>query len=114
MSKIEKDTPTQPGMGASGCLVRLGWMLLGNMAMLFALVAIVMRQGSLSYADAVFWVIVASCIGLRYLDIRRFGGLTVTLQPATMAHWHRYVVFMMAVSVAAWGAAHAIAFYFSS
>jgi hypothetical protein len=113
MSRTEKDTPTQAGMGASGCLVRLGWMMLGNVAMLLTLVAIVLRQGALSYADAVFWVIVMSCIGLRYLDIRRFGGLTVTSQSATMAHWRRYVVFLTAVSAAAWGAAHAIAFYFS-
>jgi hypothetical protein len=114
MSKTLKDTPTPPGLGAGGCLVRLGWMMAGNVALLFALAAIVQRRGALSPADIVFWAIAASCIGLRYLDIRRFNGLTVTSEPATMAHWRRYVVFMVAVSAATWGAAHALAFYFSS
>jgi hypothetical protein len=114
MTRIEKDTPATSGMGAGGCLVRLGWMMLGNVALLLTLVAIARRPNTLSYADALFWAIVAFCIGLRYLDIRRFGGLTATSQPATLTHWRRYALLLAAVSAAAWGAAHALAFYFSS
>ncbi|HUT57106.1 MAG TPA: hypothetical protein VNA25_04430 [Phycisphaerae bacterium] len=110
MSRTERDTPFKTGMGPGGCLVRLGWMVLGNVVLLFALLGIVQRQGLFSYVDAVFWAVVGACLLLRYVDIRYLGGLTVTAQPATLAHWYRYALVLVSLAAVAWGATHAIAY----
>jgi hypothetical protein len=108
MSRIGKDTPAATGMGAGGCLVRLGWMLLGNVVLLLCLVAIYQGQGALSYADAIFWGVAAACILLRYLDIRYLHGLTAAGVPATVSNWYRYVIVFLIVVALAWGVVHAV------
>jgi hypothetical protein len=86
-------------------------MLLGNFALALSAIFIALNAGaSLCLADAVFWAAAASMVGIRYLDIARFRGQTVMSEPATMAHWRRYVVVLPAVSLGVWGLAHGVAY----
>ncbi len=110
MPKNESPSASPPHDSLSGCLVRLAWMFLGNGA-LFVL-AVFIAQGpraAISALDAAYWAVVAALIGLRYLDIKAFKGQTATSEPATMAHWRRYAVIVLAASLVGWGLAHAVA-----
>jgi hypothetical protein len=110
MSKPENTSVAPRGLKAGGCLIRLGWTLLGSVALFFSAVAIAYHGGLLSVADGVFWGTVAACIVLRYVDVRMAGSQTVMGGPATLSHWRRYVVFMIVVGAAVWGLAHAVAY----
>jgi len=94
----------------SGCLVRLCWMAFGNCVLVYSALFILQNSRSfLSAADAVFWAVLAAVIAVRYVDIKRFHGQTVTCEPATMAHWRRYVMFMLGISFVIWSLAHVMA-----
>ena len=96
---------------ASGCLVRLGWMVFGNAAILAFATAIYHHRGSFfSWADAAFAAAVIVTLALRYVDIRYCNGRTAFGKAATMAHWQRYAVILAAVAVVLWFAAHALAY----
>jgi len=110
MSKPEKDTPSSPGMGAGGCLVRLGWMLFGSAILLLSAVAIVRHQGFLSVADGVFWAAVAACVGLRYVDVSHMHGRTAAGEPSTLVHWRRYTIRLVVVGAVVWGVAHGVSY----
>ena len=101
------DAPQE--VSAAGCLARLGWMLVGNVALLLCAAAIAQTKTRVSVADALFWVIAAGVVALRYVDVQVLHGQTATGEPATMAHWRRYAVFIAAVSVGIWLLAHGIA-----
>ncbi len=111
MPKTERnETPPQPKDSVSGCLVRLAWMLLGNVALFVAGIFIARHTGGFfSLADAAFWAVAALMIGVRRVDIERFRGQTVMGGAATMAHWRRYVAVLLLVALAGWGLAHGIA-----
>jgi hypothetical protein len=99
-------------MSGIGCLVRLGWTLLGTAALVICIRAIAIHTGSfLSAADAVFWAVVPVIIWLRRVDITRMSGLTLDGRPATLSHWKRYAGLMLACSLVAWAAAHAFAWF---
>ncbi len=111
MPKHETGSQSPPSVDSvSGCLVRLAWMLFGNIA-LFLLAAFIAQhtQTAFSTTDLAYWAVVAAAIAARYWDIRSFKGQTATSQPATMAHWRRYALVLLVVSLVVWGAAHAIA-----
>jgi hypothetical protein len=94
-------------MHLGGCLVRLYWMLFGNVALLLCAVAILLHRGGfLSVADIVYWVIAVTIGVVRFVDIRRFGGRTAAGQPASAAHWRRYLITLIVASSVIWGAAH--------
>lgn len=68
-----------PGSETSfaGCLVRLGWMMIGNVALVLLAAAILMEpRWSLTLKDALFWAVAVAVIALRYLDVTRLGGCT--------------------------------------
>ena len=49
-------------------------------------------------------------LGVRYLDIRKFGGRTADgAAPATMAHWRRYALLLIGVCLLLWTLAHVAA-----
>jgi hypothetical protein len=96
----------------AGCLMRLFWMMIGNVILLLCAYRITQHQSSvLSIADAFYWTIVGSLLAARYVDIRCFCGTTADGDPATMAHWRRYARGLGVVSTALWLGAHAIAYY---
>ena len=110
MPKAQNQTPPPSHDSASGCLVRLSWMLIGNVALFISGIFIARHAGGfLSVADAAFWAVVTLMIGVRYLDISRFKGQTVMAGPATMGHWRRYVAIILLAALAGWGLAHALA-----
>lgn len=110
MKAPEKEVPSVTGMGAGGCLVRLGWMLFGSAVLLFSAVAIVRHEGFLSVADGIFWAAVAACIGLRYFDVTRMHGCTASGAPSTIVHWRRYTLALLVASAAVWGLAHTVSY----
>ena len=98
--------PTQTGF--LGLMVRLIWMLFGNAAL--ALLAVHIAQaGSFSMVDVLFWAVVVVMVGVRYIDVTRFGGLTAEGEPATLRHWRRYTGYLLAASAGLYTLAHAVA-----
>lgn len=90
-----------------GCLPRIVWMGLGNMALVVAALAIHQSTGW-TIADLLFWTVVGLLIGTRYVDIVRYQGLTADGQPATMAHFRRYAIVLLGTAVALWAATRAL------
>lgn len=107
-----KELHEQPPVGGIGCLTRILWMIVGNMVLLFSVSFIVRgHYASFSGADMVFWITVGLLVLLRYADIARFHGTTAQgHQPATMAHWRRYAVWLVAMAALLWFLAHGIAY----
>ncbi|NLE30489.1 MAG: hypothetical protein GX629_12565 [Phycisphaerae bacterium] len=104
--KGPSETLTKQSTGA-GCLVRLGWMMFGHLGILISAKFISSHKGSfISTADFVFWGIVFATIGLRYLDVRKMDGMTVTGEPASMKHWKMYSLILVAAGLVLWGLAH--------
>ncbi len=90
-----------------GIAARLWWMLFGNV--LLALCAIFIFQsggGFLQTADWVFWIILASLVLIRYVDIKSLDGCTAIGARASTKNWVRYVVLLTACSAALWVLAH--------
>ena len=112
MAQPEKKSESAGQMGGAGCLVRLGWMMFGNAALVISIGMIANHTGGfLSPADAVFWAVVPLLIWLRHYDITRMNGQTTSGQPATLTHWKRYAGLLVAFAVVAWAAAHAVAWF---
>jgi len=112
MSQPGKIPSPDLGITGVGCLVRLGWMLLGTATLVLSTLAISQYHGLLSAADAVFWGAIAGCIALRYVDIRWMAGQTAAGEPATKRHWRRYVLFLVGGGLIVWGAAHGLSYLF--
>lgn len=92
----------------AGCLVRLLWLIVGNVALALIAFAIFHHQGgfALSFRDLIFWLLVPTLLMLRYLDIRYLEGKTADNRPATIADWRRYAVGLLAASLVLWLAVH--------
>ncbi|MGH9147011.1 MAG: hypothetical protein ACRD1Q_09900 [Vicinamibacterales bacterium] len=63
-----------------GCLLRLFWMAIGNLALLVLILSISNQQG-FTLLDGLYWVVVTALASARYIDITRFAGLTVDGTP---------------------------------
>lgn len=49
--------------------------------------------------DIIFWIIVASMILVRFIDIKIFKGLTAENEPAMMSHWVKYSIKLIPTAV---------------
>jgi hypothetical protein len=88
---------------------RLMWFLIGPAALLFTAFAIVNRgTGWLTGLDLGFLVIVALMIGGRWLELSSGSATTATGQPATPAHFRRYVQVLVPLAVLVWIAANTL------
>ena len=99
-----------PHAETTGCLpvvVRLFWLIAGNVALSFLALSIA-QQRAFSVRDLAYWVTVAVLIVARYFDITRLGGETKDGEPATLSHWRRYVVVLLVASGALWVLAHRV------
>ena len=105
-NKIE-ETPQVAYDRAEGCLLRLFWMVGGNLA-LFALVVSIFNHDGFSLLDGAYWLVVAALVASRYFDITRFGGLTVHGTPATPADFRRYGTRLLFVAAGLWIVVHAL------
>ncbi len=83
-------------------------MIAGDAVLVFSAVYIVTaeRGWRLGLADAIFWAAAATLLVARFLDIGWYRGTTASGEPATMAHWRRYAVLLLLVSVGLWAGAH--------
>ena len=96
----------------AGCFLRLFWMMIGNIVLLLCVYSVIQHRSSvLSIADAFYWAIVGSLLAARYVDIRYLHGTTADGDPATIAHWRRYAVFLVLIATGLWLVAHAIAYF---
>lgn len=94
----------------TGLLLRTWWMFLGNAGLAVVLVLMALERNELpSLLDAAFAVLVASLVFARLADIRWFDGATAEGARATMEHFRRYALRLLAGSAAGWGAANAVA-----
>ena len=97
----------------SGCLVRVYWMALGNVILLFCAFGILQNDSSLfGIADAFYWAVVGSVLAARYVDVRYLGGMTADGHPASWGHWRRYAVLLLAGCTAVWLVLHAAAWLY--
>lgn len=100
----DRTSPQHEYASMAGCLPRVFWMGVGNIALVMAALSIYASTGW-SIADLAFWVIVGLLVGARYIDIARYKGTTVDGEPATSAHFKRYALMLLVVSVVVWAAA---------
>jgi hypothetical protein len=89
--------------GGVGLLLRLYWLFLGNVLLLFLLVFIIeKRPGLPSLFDAAYFAALISLITVRYVDIRFLKGETGEGKPATMADWRTHALIVGPVGAGAW------------
>jgi hypothetical protein len=100
-------SPPAESMGCIAGLVRITWLLFGNVVPFFLAVFIAQRSG-FSALDLFFWAAVAGLILLRYVDITRLGGLTGDGEPATLRHWRRYSLRLLLIFAVVWALAHLV------
>lgn len=106
MASDSVPSPQPDELHPAGCLLRALWMGFGNI-LLLSLAASVFQSESYTWLDAAYAGSVLGLIAARYVDIRRFEGLTVHSEPATMDHFRRYVVALVGFSAALWVVARA-------
>ena len=96
-------TPPEPptAIDAPGCLVRLLWIALGPILLLF-LATRIYTSRSFSLLDLAYWATVAAILGARHLDIHRFHGATTSGEPATPEHLRRYTYGVAGVALVIW------------
>jgi hypothetical protein len=99
-----------PSPSVVGLFLRTWWMLIGNGALCVALGLMAFERDAFpSQLDAVFATLVASLLVVRLVDIRYFEGATAEGARATMEHFRRYVLRLLAGSAVGWGAASSLA-----
>jgi hypothetical protein len=89
-------TPASPE-AQGGCLsivIRLSWIFGGIAVLIYCAVYIAMGRNP-GLIDAVYWIIVAAILVLRFVDIKFLKGETLDNQPATLKHWRGYALKML-------------------
>ncbi|OQX26156.1 MAG: hypothetical protein BWK80_11905 [Desulfobacteraceae bacterium IS3] len=95
--------------GFLAILIRVFWMMIGNMAL--GLCAVFITINSIPYFsvyDFIYWIIVVMLITARYIDVKKLKGLTADGDPATIAHWRRHTVRLILVSLPLWIVSHSL------
>jgi hypothetical protein len=106
MSKTEQASEQKPS-SVSGCLARLYWIAVGNIAIFILAMAIAEQKWwPPTWRDAAYWAIVASLAVVRVVDIRLLGGRTGEDAPATEADLRRYLVVLVVAAAGVWMLAH--------
>ncbi len=103
-------SPQPPEPEQAGCLstiARIIWIMAGNFALIVILGLIAMRK-SFSHLDAIYWLIVAALLFIRYADIRWLKGQGSDAQRATMRDWVRYARLLLILAGGAWVAARIV------
>ena len=105
---MPSENPNSAELG--GCLVRLFWLMVGNVILVLAAIGIGQNHAgfTLTGRDIFFWAAALSLLVVRYVDIRYLGGQTGDGHPASMTHWARYAATILGISLVLWLVAHAI------
>lgn len=98
--------------GAVALFLRLCWMFLGNLVLGISALLIVQAGASFSLMDIAYWATIPVLVGMRYVDIAKFKGVTAYGDPASMLHWRRYAIGMLLAGTGAWLAAHGAGYLF--
>jgi len=102
--------PSSSTTSLSALMVRLYWLIFGNLLLAFMGMMILLDGGGgLFWADAAFAGGAALLLAARWFDVTRLGGLTSEGEPASREHLKRYVVMTLVVSGVAWGAVRGLA-----
>lgn len=88
----------QPGIGY---VVRLYWMLFGNVALFFASLNVVASE-RLGRADVIYGALTLSLLLARWVDITKLNGMTTRAQPATRADLRRYAIGLLGCALLGW------------
>ena len=111
-----KESPSSQSSEKSGgiaFILRTLWLMIGNVGLAVIAIYIVQNRSPLfSLFDFLFWGLVILLIIIRYIDIAYFHGGDSYGDPATMQHWRRYMVLLLAISLAMWLLAHGAVYYF--
>ena len=91
-----------------GAVARVYWMILGNCVLYIIALAITRRTATWT-VDKLFWLIVASLVLVRYLDVHVLGGLTACGRRASLQDCQGYNRTLLLVSLALWIVSHAVA-----
>lgn len=88
----------------SRLMIRLFWMILGN-AIAGILAALIWDATGTEelVLSGIYWATIGLVVAARYVDIRRFDGLTADGQPATLKHWRRHTIGLLTLGAAVWG-----------
>ena len=106
------EAPEKRSEPPAGCVLRVFWMILGNLVLFFCAFFIADKPGAFlkfSLFDIVFAAVAVALLAARYIDIRYLNGTTAVGAPASMTHYRRYALILVAASVGVWVAAHGIA-----
>lgn len=96
-----------PQSSATGCLLRIFWMGIGNIILFFCLTyTFHNRVYGLTLVDLGYWLTVVAMIAIRWVDIRAYQGDTVTGEPASLSHWRKYTVRLIVGALVAWTIIH--------
>ena len=92
-----------PPMSGRAALARIYWMMLGNVPLIFLIMAIADRKfASPLIPSLAYYLVVLSVVIVRYVDIRYLNGQTADDKPATLRHWRRHALILGIVSSCAW------------
>ncbi len=96
---------------SAGCVLRLYWMLGGNLALVLILAAAPGNAGGWDVGpwDGVYGAVVLSLVAARALDLARYGGTRADGSPAAQGDGLRYALVWPAVMLGAWIAARLLA-----
>jgi hypothetical protein len=103
-----ENPPPQENTSLAAALLRVYWMFLGNAIAAVAWFMIFKTGWGMSLADVLYGLAMISLLAARYWDIRAYGGQTADGEPATMAHFTRYAIGLVALGAVLWLAAHGL------
>jgi len=107
---VQTEPNKEPPKSPAGCILHMLWLFGGSVALGFCAIHVVLNRSPLfSLADALFVAFLAGSIGVRYLEIKFFNGMTDDGRPATMADLRRYALWISLISGAGMAAAHLLA-----
>ena len=105
----QNDQPAEKYDSIFSLMVRVFWMLFGNVILLVSAALIFQRKDWMFHtADIVFWGTVVALVLTRYLDIKLYNGLTAGGEPASMSHWRKYAAVLLIGSMVVWVLLHMI------
>lgn len=105
MTESRQAKAQSEGVDPSGCYVRLLWLAASVGVIVLGAALYRGGYGAASTVSLAYWGVVALAIGGRYVEIRKLHGSTLEGKPATLAHWRRFSVRMLAFSIALWAMA---------
>jgi hypothetical protein len=97
------ETPRTNGLQV---LIRILWMLIGNIVLAALAISMYHAKSIPSGKDVAFGVTLLFLLVIRYVDIRYLNGRTASDEPATPTTYRNYAIGLFVISLVAWAAAH--------